>query len=172
MVMAMRYVVIMAGGSGRRLWPLSRQGMPKQLLRLVEGKSLLRMAFERVVDVVGAENVWVCTGAGYAAVVREELPEMPAENILGEPVGRDSLNAVAWPAAVLTRRDPDAVVAMVTADQLIEPMDVFQDALRRGFEVAESDPSALVTFGVVPDRPHTGYGYLHRGRALDADGEV
>lgn len=162
----------MAGGSGKRLWPLSRQGMPKQLLRLVQGKSLLRMAFERVVDVVGADRVWVCTGAAYADVVREELPEMPAQNILGEPVGRDSLNAVAWPAAVLDRRDPDAVVAMVTADQLIEPVDVFQDALRRGFDAAEVDASALVTFGVVPDRPHTGYGYLRRGAPIGDSGEL
>lgn len=162
----------MAGGSGKRLWPLSRQGMPKQLLRLVHGKSLLRMAFERVVDVVGAEQVWVCTGAAYADVVREELPEIPHDNILGEPVGRDSLNAVAWPAAVLARKDPDAVVAMVTADQLIEPVDVFQDALRRGFDAAEADASALVTFGVVPDRPHTGYGYLHRGEPLNGSDEV
>lgn len=171
-VASVRYVVIMAGGSGKRLWPLSRQGMPKQLLRLVQGKSLLRMAFERVVDVVGAEQVWVCTGAAYAEVVREELPEMPVANILGEPVGRDSLNAVAWPAAVLEKRDPDAVVAMVTADQLIEPVDVFQDALRRGFEAAEADASALVTFGVVPDRPHTGYGYLHRGDAIGGSDEL
>lgn len=162
----------MAGGSGKRLWPLSRQGMPKQLLRLVHGKSLLRMAFERVVDVVGAEQVWVCTGAAYADVVREELPEIPHDNILGEPVGRDSLNAVAWPAAVLARKDLDAVVAMVTADQLIEPVDVFQDALRRGFDAAEADASALVTFGVVPDRPHTGYGYLHRGEPLNGSDEV
>lgn len=168
----MRYVVIMAGGSGKRLWPLSRQGMPKQLLRLVQGKSLLRMAFERVVDVVGAENVWVCTGASYADVVQEELPELPVDQILGEPVGRDSLNAVAWPAAVLGRKDPDAVVAMVTADQLIEPTDVFQASLRRAFEVAESDPSALVTFGVVPNKPHTGYGYLHRGDPVDGSAEV
>ncbi|WP_460743660.1 mannose-1-phosphate guanylyltransferase [Mariniluteicoccus endophyticus] len=168
----MRYVVIMAGGSGKRLWPLSRQGMPKQMLHLVGDKSLLRMAFERVVDVVGAENVWVCTGGQYAATVREELPEMPGDQVLGEPVGRDSLNAVAWPAAVLAKADPDAVVAMVTADQIMQPVEVFKKALRRGFEVAEADESALVTFGVVPNTPHTGYGYLHQGGAVDGDDNV
>ncbi len=171
-VLRMRYVVIMAGGSGKRLWPLSRQGMPKQMLHLVGDTSLLRMAFDRVVDVVGAEQVWVCTGADYADTVRAELPEMPAENILGEPVGRDSLNAVAWPAAVLAAADPDAVVAMVTADQIMQPVEAFQDALRTGFEVAEADRTALVTFGVVPTTPHTGYGYLHRGDGVEGHPEV
>lgn len=156
----------MAGGSGKRLWPLSRQGMPKQMLHLVGDTSLLRLAYERVVDVVGADYVWVCTGARYADAVRAELPELAPERILGEPEGRDSLNAVAWPAAVLAQQDPEAVVAMVTADQLMEPTSAFQDALREAFTVAEADPTALVTFGVVPNSPHTGYGYLRRGAPL------
>ncbi|MGC3994116.1 MAG: mannose-1-phosphate guanylyltransferase [Propionicimonas sp.] len=162
----MRYVVIMAGGSGTRLWPLSRQGTPKQLLPLVEGKSLLRLAFERSLASVPAERVWVVTGAAYADVVAEQLPELPQGNILGEPVGRDSLNAVAWPAAVLDRLDPEAVIAQVSADQVIEPVDVFAARLDVAFAVAEADASALVTLGIVPTSPHTGYGYLHRGEAL------
>ena len=162
----MRYVVIIAGGSGTRLWPLSRQGTPKQLLPLLNGQSLLRIAFERLAGVVPAEQVLVCTGAKYTDRVAAELPEVDPNNILGEPEGRDSLNAVAWPAALLAARDPDAVMAVVTADHLIDPVPVFQDALREGFEVAEADATALVTFGVVPTAPHTGYGYLHRGRPL------
>ena len=159
----MRYVLIIAGGSGRRLWPLSRQDMPKQLLKVLEGKSLLRIAFERLDGLVPAERVLVCTGADYAHVVAEELPEVLAENILGEPEGRDSLNAVAWPAAVLARRDPEAVVAVVTADQIMHPLESFRTAVEEGFAVAEEDPLALVTFGVVPTSPHTGYGYLRHG---------
>lgn len=162
----MRYVLIMAGGSGKRLWPLSRQDMPKQLLKVLGGKSLLRIAFERLDGVVPAENVLICTGADYAHIVAAELPEVKPENILGEPEGRDSLNAVAWPAAVLAARDPDATVAVVTADQIMHPVSAFQSALAEGFAVAEADPTALVTFGVVPTSPHTGYGYLHRGAAL------
>ena len=107
----------MAGGSGKRLWPLSRQDMPKQLLRVVGGKSLLRIAYERLDGIVPAEQILVCTGADYADVVASELPEVDPVNILGEPEGRDSLNAVAWPAAVLATRDPAAVVAVVTADR-------------------------------------------------------
>lgn len=159
----MRYVVIMAGGSGTRLWPLSRKGTPKQLLALVEGKSLLRLAFERSLVSVPAERILVVTGAPYAATVADQLPELPKANILGEPVGRDSLNAVAWPAAVLQARDPDAVIAQVTADQVIEPIDTFAACLETAFSVAEADPQALVTLGVVPTSAHTGYGYLRRG---------
>lgn len=168
----MRFAVIMAGGSGTRLWPLSRKGTPKQLLRLIEGRSLLRIAYERLGGLVPPERVLVCTGAAYADQVRAELPELPEANILGEPEGRDSLNAVAWPAAVIAARDPDAVIAQVTADQLIEPVAVFTDALAQAFEVAEGDAQALVTLGVVPTSPHTGYGYLHRGAAVPGRPDV
>lgn len=164
---AMHYVVIMAGGSGTRLWPLSRQGTPKQLLEIFSGKSLLRLAYERVAGLVPDARILTCTSRDYADVVASQLPELPQDNILGEPVGRDSLNAVAWSAAVLADRDPDAVVAMVTADQIIEPIDEFQHVLRRAFDVVEAHPEALVTLGVVPTSPHTGYGYLHRAEALD-----
>ena len=167
----MRYVVIIAGGSGTRLWPLSRQGMPKQLLDLISGTSLLRMAYDRVAGLVPADRILVCTGAAYADRVAAQIPELLPENLLGEPVGRDSLNAMAWPAAILADRDPDAVVAMVSADQVIEPVTAFRAAVVQAFEVAEQRPDTLVTFGVVPDVPHTGYGYLHRGEEIpDHDG--
>ena len=164
----MRYVLIMAGGSGKRLWPLSRQGMPKQLLKIVGGTSLLRIAYERLAGVVPPENVLVCTGADYAETVTAELPEIDPANIMGEPEGRDSLNAIAWPAAVLAARDPEAVMAVVASDHIMKPEESFRQALVEGFEVAEADAQALVTFGVVPTSAHTGYGYLHRGAPLPA----
>jgi mannose-1-phosphate guanylyltransferase len=163
----MRYVVIMAGGAGTRLWPLSRHGMPKQLLRLIDGTSLLRIAYERVAGVVPDEQILVCAGAAYLDVVADELPELPRANLLGEPVGRDSLNAVAWPAAVLVDRDPAAVVATLTADHVIRPVPAFQLALDEAFRAAEIDPLAMVTFGVVPTAPHTGFGYLKRGLPVE-----
>lgn len=162
----MRYIVIMAGGSGTRLWPLSRKGRPKQFLEIFEGKSLLRLAWERLEALVPPEQILVCTGRDYAADVIHQIPELCEENLLGEPVGRDSLNAVAWSAAVLAKRDPDAVVAMVTADQIIEPAERYQAALTTAFDVAEHHDQALVTLGVVPTSPHTGYGYLHRGEEV------
>lgn len=163
----MRYVVIMAGGSGTRLWPLSRQGRPKQLLEMLDGKSLLRLAYERLIGLVDEDRILVCTGRAHADDVRAQLPELAEGNILGEPEGRDSLNAVAWSAAVVADRDPEAVVAMVTADHIIEPVDEFQRSLATAFEVAEARPNSLVTLGVVPTSPHTGYGYLHRADELD-----
>ena len=162
----MRYAVIMAGGAGKRLWPLSHQGQPKQLLPLFDGRSLLQLAFERAARVVDPSRLLVCTGAPYADVVRAQLPDLAPENLLGEPEGRDSLNAAAWPAAVLALRDPDAAMAVLTADQLIEPDDVFAARLDEAFTLVETDPEALVTFGVEPTSPHTGYGYLERGEAL------
>lgn len=168
----MRYVVIMAGGAGTRLWPLSRQGTPKQLLPLVAGRSLLRLSFERALAVVPAERILVVTGAAYADEVAGQLPEIPAANLLGEPVGRDSLGAVAWPAAVLAERDPDAVIAQLTADHLIEPLDAFVSSLTTAFQVAETQPNTLVTLGVIPTSPHTGYGYLHRGARVAGFPEV
>lgn len=162
----MRYVVIMAGGSGTRLWPLSRKGTPKQLLELFGGRSLLRLAYERVQGLIPDACILICTSRDYLDVVAEQLPELPRENLLGEPVGRDSLNAVAWSAAVLQRRDPDAVVAMLSSDHVIEPIEGFRDALTRAFEVAEARTRGLVTMGVVPTEPNTGFGYLRRAEEL------
>ena len=159
----MRYAVIMAGGSGTRLWPLSQQGSPKQLLPLFGGRSLLQISWARAKRLVPPERLLVCTGAPYAEDVKAQLPDLLDENLLGEPVGRDSLNAAAWPAAVLLRRDPEAVMAVLTADHVLSPDVVFANRLSEGFALAESDHGALVTFGIVPTSPHTGYGYLERG---------
>lgn len=138
----MQHILILAGGSGTRLWPLSHQGEPKQLLELIDGVSLLRMAYERVAGLVPDANILVCTGSSYADTVAKLLPEVPAENILGEPVGRESLNAVAWPAGIIADRDPDGVMAVVTADHIIRPVDDFRAALQHGFDLVNTDPTA------------------------------
>src|SRR5438270_12659260 len=162
----MHYGVIMAGGSGMRLWPLSRNRRPKQLLNVVRGRSLLQLSYDRLRGLLPPDRIFVCTSEGHRQVVLENLPELPPDNVLGEPEGRDTANAVGFPATVLLKRDPDAVMAVVTADHVIEPVDQFTKSLKTAFEVVKEQPKALVTFGLIPTHGHTGLGYIHRGEAL------
>jgi len=162
----MEYGVIMAGGSGTRLWPLSREGFPKQLLPIVRGKSLLRLSFDRLASFLPAERIFVCTSASHRDAILCDLPGLPENNVLGEPVARDTANAVGFSAAVLRKLDPDASFAIVTADHVIEPVDQFAASLKTGFQLALKHPGALVTFGIVPTFGHTGLGYVHRGEAI------
>lgn len=163
----MEYAVIMAGGLGTRLWPLSRQSVPKQLLPVSKGKSLLQLSFERLLGVVPAERIFVCTAEAHRKAVLENLPQLPPENVLGEPQPRDTANAVGFPAAVLHKKDADAVFAVVTADHVIEPVETFQACIREAFAVTKEHPKSLVTFGIVPTHGHTGLGYIQRGDPLD-----
>src|SRR6266542_2812324 len=156
----------MAGGAGTRLWPMSRAARPKQLLEVVGGRSLLQLAFDRLRAVLPAEAILVCTAEAHREAVLANLPDLPPENVIGEPCGRDTANAVGLPAAVLHRRDPDAVLAVVSADQVIEPVEVFADRLTAAFGLAEDHKNALVTLGIVPTAPHTGFGYIERGDEL------
>ncbi|HEV8607525.1 MAG TPA: mannose-1-phosphate guanylyltransferase [Tepidisphaeraceae bacterium] len=164
----MQYGLIMAGGAGTRLWPLSRKNRPKQLLPLIKGRSLLQLSYDRLRGLLSPEQIYVCTNAEYANSVFENLPELPRVNLFPEPEGRDTANAVGLPAAVLLKKDPDAVIAVVTADHVIEPVSRFQEALRLAFSVARDQPNALVTFGIVPNFGHTGLGYIHRGESIHA----
>ncbi len=162
----MEHAVIMAGGSGTRLWPLSRRARPKQFMRLFEGASLLQLARRRLAGIFAAEQIWVITGADYLDLVASELPDLPPENLIGEPVGRDTANAIGLAANILALRDPAATMAIFTADHLITPQEPFAAALRAGLATAAQSPVSLVTFGITPDAPHTGYGYIRRGAAV------
>ena len=162
----MRHAVIMAGGSGTRLWPLSRKRRPKQLLRLFEGQSLLQIARQRLAGLFQAENIWVITSAHYIEQVAAELPDIPRSNLIGEPVGRDTANAIGLAANLLARREADATMAVFTADHIIRPQDRFAAAIEAGLAGAERFPESLVTFGIPPLSPHTGYGYVRRGASL------
>jgi mannose-1-phosphate guanylyltransferase len=164
----MRHAVIMAGGAGTRLWPLSRKKRPKQILRLFGGKSLLRQSFDRVVEIVPAAQINVVTNRAYLPIVAEELPEVPSENLIGEPEGRDTAAAVGLAAALLSRRDAEAVIGMFTADHIITPVDRFGRTVQQAYQIAEDNPKALVTMGIRPSRPDTSYGYVKRSAQLDA----
>ena len=162
----MHYAVIMAGGSGTRLWPLSRKSRPKQLLRIFGQSSLLGLAVERLCDLTPPANIYILTNAAYAQAVRDELSELPPANIIGEPQGRDTANAIGLAAAILNHKDPRAIMGVFTADHVIEPIDAFRRTVGRAFELAEKFGQSLITFGLKPTWPHSGLGYIQAGESL------
>ncbi|MFC0626675.1 mannose-1-phosphate guanylyltransferase [Kribbella deserti] len=164
----MRNVVILAGGSGTRLWPLSRVDKPKQVLPLAGGLSLLRVAYNRLEGLVDPSRIYVCTAAAHAEQVRAQIPELPEGNLIGEPTGRDTANAVGLASAVVGRDDPDATLAIVTSDHLITPEEEFRAAISAAFDLVETRPRSLATFGIEPTHPHTGLGYVERGEPIEA----
>ena len=156
----MDYAVIMAGGTGKRLWPLSRQKRPKQILKLLDGQTLLGRCFERLCPIFDLRNIIVLTNAGYADMVRENLPDLPTGNVIAEPAVRDTAGAIGLAATILAKYDPAATMAVVTADQVLEPPEVLQDALRDAFRFVNQNPDALITFGIKPTFPSTQLGYI------------
>jgi mannose-1-phosphate guanylyltransferase len=154
----------MAGGTGKRLWPLSRENRPKQVLKLVGGDSLLQKCFKRVNTLFDLRNIIVLTNKGYSDIVRDNLSEIPYDNVISEPEVRDTAGAIGLAAAVLSRYDPDATMAVVTADQIIKPVEVFNKALNDAMTFVEKNPDALVTFGIQPSFPNTQLGYIKLGK--------
>ena len=168
----MRYALIIAGGSGTRLWPMSRKRLPKQLIPFIQGRSLLRIAHERLNGLVEDDHRYICAGSAHRDAVQSELSTLAPGRFLGEPMGRDTLNAVGLGAAVIGRHDPQAVIAVFTADHIIEPVDRFLEIVAKGYELAESHPDTLVTFGITPTRAATGYGYLQVSETISGDARV
>ncbi|OHB65981.1 MAG: hypothetical protein A2Y76_13000 [Planctomycetes bacterium RBG_13_60_9] len=156
----MNYAVIMAGGTGKRLWPLSRQKRPKQMLKLLDGQTLLGRCFERLTPMFDVRNIIVLTNVEYADLVRENLPDLPDNNVIAEPVVRDTAGAIGLAATILARFDPEAVMALLTADQLIEPPEVLQQALADALEFIAGNPDSLITFGIKPTFPSIQLGYI------------
>jgi mannose-1-phosphate guanylyltransferase len=155
--------MIMAGGGGTRFWPRSRQARPKQFLTLAGDRSLLQQALERVEALATAERTWVVTAEAYRGETARQLPELDHDHIVGEPVGRDTAPCIGLGASLIARRDPHAVMIVTPADHVIEPVQEFRRAAHVAALTAEGHPSALVTFGIPPTHPSTGYGYIHRG---------
>jgi len=160
----MDYAVIMAGGTGKRLWPLSREKRPKQVLRLLDGQTLLRRCFERLRPIFDIRNIIVLTNAGYADLVREDVSELLYDNVIAEPAVRDTAGAIGLVSTVLARYDPDATMAVVTADQVIEPVEVLQQALQDALTFVKGNPDDMIVFGIRPTFPSTLLGYVECGK--------
>jgi mannose-1-phosphate guanylyltransferase len=160
-----RFVIIMAGGRGERFWPVSREKTPKQLIKLIGDKSFLQDAVARVQPLVPLKNIFIITNAAQAAEVRKQLPKLPKENIVGEPLGRDTCAAVTLGAALVGARSTTGVMAVLPADHVIPEEKKFQQVLSDAFEVAAKG-QAIVTIGIKPTEPATGYGYIRTGNEL------
>lgn len=164
------WAVILAGGTGTRFWPASRRARPKQFLAIAGGAPMLAETRARIAGLVPDERVLVVTAEEQAPLVRECLPALPAENLLAEPSARNTAGCVAWAAFEIERRDPDAVHCVLPADHVIRPADRFRASLVAA--VAEARRGArLVTLGIRPTHPATGYGYIELGAELARHGE-
>lgn len=157
------FAVILAGGKGERFWPLSTSRRPKQLLALVGEQPLLAQAVARLHGFVPPDRIFILTNADLVEGCRAAAPVVPPEQIIGEPVGRDTAAAVALGTALVKRRDANGVFCVLTADHVIGDIPVFQKTLERAFERAANE-DALITIGIPPTSPSTGFGYIEAGQ--------
>jgi mannose-1-phosphate guanylyltransferase len=160
-----RYVIIMAGGRGERFWPVSRERTPKQLVTLLGNRSFLQQAVDRVLPLVPLKNIYIITNAVQAPQVRRQLPKLPRQNVVAEPVGRDTCAAVTLGAAIVGQRSTSAVMAVLPADHVIPEEKKFQQVLADSFDLAGRG-QVIVTIGIKPSEPATGYGYIRVGNSL------
>jgi len=162
----MLYAVIMAGGRGTRFWPLSRASTPKHLLTIVSEKPLISESVDRFQGSIPPDRVMIVTTADQVDAICELVPEVPQENVIIEPVGRDTAACIGFAASVVRHRDPEAVMAVLPSDHVISPAERFVESLMSAEQwVLQRD--GLVTFGIRPSWPHTGMGYIHRGELLE-----
>jgi mannose-1-phosphate guanylyltransferase len=158
------YALILAGGGGTRLWPMSRQSKPKQMLPLIGEHSMFETSVKRLAPLFTPDRIYVSTGQSYVDDLMAVTPEVPAENFIVEPSARNNAAAVGLAIAVIQKRDPDAVIAMLTADHHIAKTDVFRDVLAAAYQIASK--GKIVTLGISPSFPSTGFGYIQQGKEL------
>jgi mannose-1-phosphate guanylyltransferase len=164
----MLYAVILAGGSGTRFWPKSRKKKPKQLLNMIGTSSMLRQTVDRILPIVPYERILIVAGMNLEDAIRQNLPELPSDNLLLEPVGRNTAPAIGFAALVLRKRDPHAVMAVLPADHVIKKRDRLLNVLEKCEKTVKQN-TYLITLGITPTRAETGYGYIEQGEPF-ADG--
>jgi mannose-1-phosphate guanylyltransferase len=160
----MYYAVIMAGGSGTRLWPLSRRGRSKQALKLVGERTMFQHAVDRLAPLFPPEQIYVVTREDQCALLSSQVPDLPPGNFINEPVGRGTAPAIGLAAVVLRHKDPRAIMAVLTADHYITSTEKFRQAMKAAAQVARD--GHLVTLGIRPASPSTGFGYIEQGHSL------
>lgn len=165
----MLHAMIMAGGSGTRFWPASRHVTPKQLLNLTGGQeTMIQATARRLGDLVSSDRLLVVTNERLVEPIARQLPQLPSASLIGEPCKRDTAPAIGLAAALITLRDPEAVMAVMPADHVIQPDAVFQQSIRQAVELVEQDHRLLVTFGIRPTYPAESFGYIERGEPCHA----
>jgi mannose-1-phosphate guanylyltransferase len=168
-LMKRTYCIIMAGGRGERFWPLSADNMPKPFLKILGEKTLIQLTVERIARLLSMEQICVVLGKNHEHVAREQLPDLPAANFLVEPEGRDTAACIGFAAISLQEIDPQAVMIVLPADQFIPDSDLFAKTISYGVDIAVRK-DCLVTIGIKPSRPETGYGYINaREPALSSE---
>lgn len=164
-----RYCVIMCGGIGSRFWPYSRARLPKQFIDFLgTGRTLLQMSYDRIRNLIPASNILIMTNERYADLVAEQLPEVTADQILFEPARRNTAPCIAWAAWHIAARDPEASMIVTPADHVITREKLFEESVLAGFDFVDRN-NALLTFGITPSRPETGYGYIQIGEPAEGD---
>lgn len=160
------YIVIMAGGSGTRLWPLSRKSKPKQFQSFISEKTMIEETLDRIRPIVPIENIFVSTTTAYQPLVTEKLPELLPENIIVEPETRNTAPAIALVATLIEARDSEAVIATIASDHAIQNTDEFERTIRATLQAADNHPDKLVIIGINPTKPDTGLGYIKLGQEV------
>ncbi len=167
----MPLAVIMAGGRGERFWPRSRMARPKQFLNLIGEKSMLQLTVERLEGLIGITDTYVVAAADFKDIILEQVPSLPAENVIVEPFGRDTAAAIGLAAMILGRKNPQEVMIVLPADHYIGNVGEFQKVLWSAVTAAAQGDN-VVTLGITPRSPETGYGYIHRGELEGVTGGI
>lgn len=158
--------LIMAGGSGQRFWPLSTEKQPKQLLKLFSNKSMIRETVDRILPIIPTERIFVATNINQVEGIRKELPFLPERNIIIEPDMKDTAACIGYSALIIEKYFPNSEMVVLASDHLIEKEQEFRDTIIKASNIVSSNEEKIITLGISPDKPHTGYGYIEVNKNL------